>query len=89
MDTSGPYPTSLGGSEYWFLAVDDFTRYKISGFAKKKSEIGDFMKEVLSRVRIAGHSTEFVRCDNAGENIKQLKEACEVVNGLQMEYTAP
>ena len=36
VDTSGPYPTSLGGSEYWFLAVDDFTRYKISGFAKKK-----------------------------------------------------
>ena len=71
------------------MVADDFTRDKISGFAKKKSEIGDFMKEVLSRVQTAGHSTKFVRCDNAGENIKQLKEACVAVNGLQMEYTAP
>ena len=45
VDTSGPYPTSLGGSEYWFMVVDDFTWHKISGFAKKKSEIGDFMKK--------------------------------------------
>ena len=54
------------------MVVDDFTQYKISGFAMKKPEIGDFMKEVLRRVQTAGHSTKFVRCDNVGENIKQL-----------------
>ena len=47
------------------------------------------MKEVLRRVQTAGHSTKFVRCNNMGENIKQLKEACKGVTGLQMEYTAP
>ena len=46
-DTAGPYSTSLGGSTYWVMAVDDHTRYKFSGFMKEKSDIGRFATEVL------------------------------------------
>lgn len=71
------------------LAVDDKTRFKLSGFAKKKSDMGVFMKEVLRKVHAEGYTTKYVRCDNAGENGKQLKEACEEFKKLQLEFTAP
>ena len=53
-DTAGPYSTSLGGSTYWVMAVDDHTRYKFSGFVKEKSDIGSFATEVLKKVKAAG-----------------------------------
>ena len=34
-DTAGPYSTSLGGSTYWVMAVDDPSQYRYSGFMKK------------------------------------------------------
>ena len=37
-DTAGPYSTSLGGSTYWVMAVVDHSRYRYSGFMKKKSD---------------------------------------------------
>ena len=52
------------------MAVDDHTRYKFSGFMKEKSDIGSFAKEVLKKVKAAGHTVKYVRCDNAGENTK-------------------
>jgi histone deacetylase 1/2 len=36
----------------------------------------------------AGHKPKFVRCDDAGENSKQLKKVCEN-QGVKMEFTAP
>ena len=54
-DTAGPYSTSLGGSTYWVMAVDDHTRYK---FMKEKSDIGNFAKEVLKKVKAAGHTVK-------------------------------
>ena len=88
-DTAGPYSTSLGGSTYWVMAVDDHTRYKFSGFMKEKSEIGSFATEVLKKVKAAGYTVKYVRCDNAGENTKQLREACEEETGTIQEFTAP
>ena len=88
-DIAGPYSTSLGGSTYWVMAVDDHSRYKYSGFMKKKSDIGDFAEEVFKKVQAAGHTIKYVRCDNAGENIRHLQDACEKEMGITMEYTAP
>ena len=42
------------------MAVDDFTRYKISGFIKKKSDMKSFATEVLSKMKSAGHEVKFV-----------------------------
>ena len=52
-DTAGPYSTSLGGSTYWVMAVDDHSRYKYSGFMKKKSDIGNFAEDVFKKVQAA------------------------------------
>ena len=89
LDTSGPYKISFGGSNYWFMAVDDATRYKYTGFGKHKSDIGEFAISVFNKVKSANHTVKFVRCDNAGENVNQLQDACEGITGITMEYTAP
>ena len=88
-DTAWPYSTSLGGSTYWVMAVDDHTQYRFSGFMKEKSDIRSFAKEVLKKVTAAGHTARYIRCDNAGENTKQLREACEEEMGIILEFTAP
>ena len=56
------------------VAVDDHKRYKFSGFMKEKSDIGSFAKEVLKKVKAAGHTVKYVRCDNAGENTPVKKK---------------
>ena len=53
------------------MAVDDATRYKYTGFGKQKSEIGVFVQAVFKKIKAAGHTVKLVRCDNAGENVKQ------------------
>ena len=59
-DTAGLYSTSLGGSTYWVMAVDDHSRYKYSGFMKKKSDIGDFAETIFKKVQAAGHTIKYV-----------------------------
>ena len=88
-DIAGPYSTSLGGSTYWMMAVDDQSRYKYSGFMNKKSDIGDFAENIFKKVQAAEHMIKYVHCDNAGEKIRHLQDACEKETGITMEYTAP
>jgi hypothetical protein len=38
---------------------------------------------------VANHTVKFVQCDNAGENVKQLQDACENEMAITMEYIAP
>ena len=47
------------------MAVDDHSRYKYSGFMKKKSDIGDFAENIFKEVQAAGHTSKYVHCDNA------------------------
>jgi transposase InsO family protein len=70
------------------MAVDDYTRKRWSYFIKKKSDIGTVIEVLLSSLAGAGHKTKYVRCDDAGENTKQLRKVCEN-RGIKMEFTAP
>jgi hypothetical protein len=88
VDVSGPYTASLGGSVYWAMAVDGKTRKAFSGFMKKKSEFGEFVESVIDKAATDGHTVKYIRCDNAGENTKQLKEVC-AKKGVTMEFTSP
>ena len=88
IDISGPYAKSAVGNQYWVMAVDDYTRKRWSYFIKKKSDIGIVIGALLTKLAGAGHKTKFVRCDDAGENSKQLKKVCEN-QGVKMEFTAP
>ena len=88
VDASGPFQVSNGGSRYWFQAVDEYTRYGWCGFAKLKSEIGNFYESVCEWLKSKGFEMKYLRCDNAGENIKQLKEVAFKF-GVELEFTAP
>jgi hypothetical protein len=89
IDISGPYAKSAVGNKYWVMAVDDYTRKRWSYFIKKKSDIGTVIEALRTKLAGgAGYMTKFVRCDDAGDNSKQLKKACEN-QGVKMEYTAP
>ena len=88
VDTSGPFEVSSGGSRYWFEAVDEFSRYGWCGFAKTKDEIDGFYEDVCKWFDNKGIKMKYLRCDNAGENIKQLKNVANKY-GIEMEYTAP
>ena len=88
VDISGNYAKSAVGNQYWVMAVDDYTRKRWSYFIKKKSDIGTVIEALLSSLAGAGHKTKYVRCDDAGENTKQLRKVCEN-RGIKMEFTAP
>ena len=88
LDISGPYKMALTGNKFWVLIVDDFTRKAWSFFVKNKKESKRVLEELLTLLKGARVTTKYLRCDNAGENIKRLKQVCDT-NGIQLELTAP
>lgn len=88
LDISGPYKMSLKGSKYWLLIVDDKTRKAWSFFVKTKAEARRATAALLTLLKGARVVTKYLRCDNAGENVKGLKELCHE-NGIKIELTPP
>ena len=87
-DTSGIFAVSNGESRYWSQAVDEFSRYGWCGFGKGKEEIGEFYDGVCKYLQGCGFKMKYLHCDNAGENVKQLREVAEKC-GIELEYTVP
>ena len=89
LDISGIKHKSLGGSKFWVLLVDEFTRYKWSVFLKNKSDLATKILPLLKEINKLD-SINYLRCDNAGEN-KILEKHCMADKDLNMkfEYTAP
>ena len=90
IDISSIKRRSYGGSKFWVLIVDDFTKMKWSIFLKNKSELTDkvipFLKTMHEEVKVIIQS---IRCDNAGEN-KKLEDNCKKTTGLahiKFQYT--
>ena len=48
IDTSGPYPRSIGGNEYWFKVVDDYSKKNWNYLMKRKSEVPTHLKSLIS-----------------------------------------
>ena len=61
-----------------------------SYFLKKKSETAAKVVELIKHLKTTlNYQVKFIRCDNAGENLK-LEEACKKEGlGVTFEYTAP
>ena len=82
IDISSIKKRSYGGSKFWVLIVDDFTKMKWSLFLKNKSELTDkvllFLKTIHEEVKVIVQS---ICCNNAGEN-KILEENCKKTTGL-------
>jgi hypothetical protein len=83
VDISGPYSTTIVGSKYWILFVDDCSGKSWSFFTSKKSDLAD--KAAILFLEITGKSNDYaaygitkvLRCDNAGENLSALKSVCD------------
>jgi transposase InsO family protein len=46
------------------------------------------VKPLVVELEGVGKKVEFIRCDNAGENLKQFQDLCKV-HGIVIEFTAP
>ncbi|MCO5548048.1 hypothetical protein L7F22_001504 [Adiantum nelumboides] len=69
MDLCGPMrQVSLGGSEYFFLVIDDFSRMTWVHFLKHKSDVFVTFKEWMTMVELeSGPRVKTIRADKGGE----------------------
>ena len=88
IDLSGPYFKSAGGTQYWILVVDDFTRFAWSYFVTRKSMIRHPLNQLLNKLKGDGLHVKYIRCDNAGENTSHVKSICDR-RGITIELTSP
>ncbi len=57
-------------------------------FWKQKSDIGGVLSGFLDQLKGLKYKTKFLRCDDAGENTKQLADVCKK-HGIKIEHSAP
>ena len=85
LDISSQPHRSLGGNKHWLLIVDDATDNCFSFFLKSKDKTAEvlilFFKDLHAHF---GHGVEYIRCDNAGENLA-LKRECKKA-GLGIKF---
>ena len=87
IDTSGPFPSSLGGSKYWRGAVDDYSGFMFMEFGRTKDGMIDFVRKILAILKGKEMKCKFLRCDNAGEHFG-LVDVCNEY-GVKIEFTPP
>jgi len=90
-DLCGPMQTkSLGGSRYFLLFTDDYSRMSWVYFLKLKSKIFDNFQKFKALVeRQSGRYIKTLRTDKGGEFLSnEFNSFCEE-NGIYKELTAP
>lgn len=88
IDTAGPYAPAINGKRYWIKIIDHFSGFCFDTFTHTKNEMPDAVRLLFNRARGAHIKIDYLRCDNAGEHLTELKILCET-HGVQIEYTAP
>ena len=69
IDLSWIEHTSMGGSKYWVLAVDEMSKYCWSIFIANKSDMPEKVIHLLKELKNKSIHVKKIRCDNAGENL--------------------
>ena len=69
MDISSIKVENESNSKFWVLMVDNSTRYMMTFFLKKKSELYDKMRIVLIEIEREKKKVKTIRCVNAEERI--------------------
>ncbi|GMG18092.1 unnamed protein product [Phytophthora fragariaefolia] len=90
-DVMGPMKTpSKGGAKYVLTFVDDFSRYVVAYFLKKKSEVASKLKEFMRFYEKQwGERLMCLRSDNGTEYvIKDVTRIC-TLNGIMHQRTVP
>lgn len=90
-DLCGPMEvTSLGGSKYFLLFEDDFSRMTFVYFLKSKDEAFDSFKDFKSFVENQkGTKIKVLRTDNGGEFCSTVFQNFLVKNGIVHQKTNP
>ena len=88
LDITGPFhETSLAGSRFAMLCVDDFSRFKITRFLKCKSDATAAMREIIAtQVSPLGLKIGAVRTDGGGEFDGRFQNLLQEF-GIQHERT--
>ena len=90
-DLCGPMSTSsLGGSKYFLLIIDDYSRFSWVYFLSEKSEAFERFK--IFKIMVEKQSEEVIKCvrtDRGGEFVsKEFNSFCDE-QGIRRELTAP
>lgn len=90
-DICGPItPEKASGYRYFFLLVDDYSRYMWVYFLKTKDEAFKYFKMYRAQVeKLTGENIKVFRTDRGGEfTSNEFKEYCEGA-GIERHYTTP
>ena len=90
-DLCGPMETtSTGGARYFMTFIDDYSRYKMVYFLKKKSEAFDKFKEMKAYTEnLCGHKILRIKSDNGTEYTSNAFAHYLTTEGIQAERTTP
>jgi hypothetical protein len=90
MDLCGPLPTSYDQFKYFYLIIDDYSRYAYLFNLKFKSEAFEKFKIYKNTVEnIHNSKIRFIRSDNAPEFVKGLLQNLAEESGIIFEKTVP
>ena len=90
VDLGGSMPTtSLGGSKYVMICVDDFSRFKIVRFLKKKSDAAAALRNIIAEYNTpSGLKIGAIRTDEGGEFEGEFQRVLDSF-GINHEFTPP
>ena len=77
IETTVPYPADSGGTQYWMCVLYDFTYISWLHSAKRNSEMVNFVSNLIGVFKVKGIKVEYIRCENAGENMSKLRNLCQ------------
>eukprot|EP00794_Sanderia_malayensis_P011639 gene11639-biopygen9313 len=81
---------TMGGSRYYVTFIDDFSRYTVVHFLKKKSEVLDKFKEFVALMEnLTEKKVKALRTDNEGEYISAAFQQFCSNHGIRREFTIP
>ncbi|GBN22002.1 Retrovirus-related Pol polyprotein from transposon TNT 1-94 [Araneus ventricosus] len=89
MDIWGPAPVkSLGGAEYFYSIIDDYSRYAVVYFLKHKNEAFECFKAYKQAMeRLTNRKIKRVRSDNGTEFSADYFEQYLINEGIKIERT--
>ena len=61
----------------------------INFYGALKYGITKVLKDILDKLKTAGNPVKYLRCDNVGEHMFELRKICEGEYGIEFDYTAP
>jgi hypothetical protein len=87
VDTTIPFPRTLGGNYYWVKFCDCYSGMSWNTFIKHRGQVFESVKQKLYHLKGQGYRIKYLRLDSAGEH-HHIKDLCLRL-GINPEFTAP